>query len=187
MLLCPSFTYAQPTSRQILLEKTAVSQLLATPLFNVTVTSLLNCRMLCLAADKCAYITFSQSINTCTLYSKTTACNPTSVNVAGLQVYAFNSKNIAVSMLQTTLRTWNHHFSHITNLNFLLCSIRTRRNTRVPVTHVNIRARVPIYSRPIFSTRALVHHSISETSVKVSVQSHYVFINSHFYGRLVYN
>jgi hypothetical protein len=70
----------------------AVHQLLVTPLVKVTVTSLLNCHVQCLAVDKCAYITFSQSTNTCTLYSTAT----TSVNVTGLQVYAYDSRSIAV-------------------------------------------------------------------------------------------
>jgi hypothetical protein len=76
--------------------KAAVNQLQATPINNVTVTSELHCQLQCLAVDTCAYITFSQSTNTCTLYSTAT----TSVSVAaGLQVYAYNTKNIVVCNL----------------------------------------------------------------------------------------
>ena len=78
--------------------KLAVNQLQATPLNSVTVTSALHCQLQCLAVDKCAYITFSQSTNTCTLYSTAT----TSVSVAAaLQVYAYNTKNIAVSHINS--------------------------------------------------------------------------------------
>jgi hypothetical protein len=92
-----------PFNRQLTMEKLAVNQLLATPLNNVTVTSALYCAGECLAVDTCAYITFSQSTNTCTLYSTAT----TSVSVAAsLQVYAYNTKNIAVSL---HLITFNQH------------------------------------------------------------------------------
>jgi hypothetical protein len=85
-----------PLSRQLTMIRLAVNQLLATPLNNVTVTSALHCQSQCLAVNKCAYITFSQSTNTCTLYSTAT----TSVSVAAaLQVYAYSTKNIAVSCI----------------------------------------------------------------------------------------
>ncbi len=49
-----------------------------------------------------------------------------------------------------------------------VCSIRTRRVTRVPVTHVNTRARVPMCLCLMLSTRVLAQLCLSASSVKVS-------------------
>lgn len=87
---------ASPSTRQLIMKKLTVNQLQATTFVNVTVSSLLNCQMLCLAVDTCAFVTFSQLTNMCRLYSTANTCNPTTVNVAGLQVYASDSKHIAV-------------------------------------------------------------------------------------------
>lgn len=91
------FADAQMASRQILMKKTSVSQLLVTPIVNITVTSLLNCHVQCLAIDTCAYVTFTQSTSMCTLYSTADMFGTTSVNVTRLQVYMLHSKTITVS------------------------------------------------------------------------------------------
>lgn len=75
-----------PYSRQLNMVKIAVNQLSATPINTVTVMTSSECQLQCLAVDMCAYITFSQSTNTCTLYSSTAT---SSISVAaGLQIYA---------------------------------------------------------------------------------------------------
>jgi hypothetical protein len=59
-------------------------------------------------------------------------------------------------------------FDTVTYADCVLHSTRTRRVTRVPVTHVNTMARVPMYFRLTLSTRALVFHLTSDASVRVS-------------------
>ena len=59
----------------------------------------------------------------------------------------------------------------MTDANHVLHSIRTRRVTRVPVTRVNTMARVPMYSRLMLSTRALVLFCTTEFSARVSYQA----------------
>jgi hypothetical protein len=91
---CQADQCAAPYSRHISMTKMAANQLSATPINTVTVMTLSVCQSQCLAVDQCAYITYSQSNNTCTLYSTAT----TSVSVtAGLHVYFYHSKNIVVS------------------------------------------------------------------------------------------
>ncbi len=73
--------------------RAAVNQLQTTPL-NVTVTlrTTMMCQSLCLGTDKYAYMTFSQSSCTCTLYTTGTI----TINVAGQLVYELEAKKIEV-------------------------------------------------------------------------------------------
>jgi hypothetical protein len=71
---------------------TAVSQLVATPLYTVTLKTSLMCQSQCLAVDTCVYMTYSTTAHVCTLYST----GSTAINVAGLQVYALKKKNAIV-------------------------------------------------------------------------------------------
>lgn len=70
-----------------------------------------------------------------------------------------STKKPTNNQIVTVIDTPNH---------VLLYSIRTRRLTHVPVTHVNTMARVPMYSRLMISTRALVLYHIPEFNVRLS-------------------
>lgn len=79
--------------RRILMKQATVSSLLATPLYNVSLTSQLQCQTQCLNVDNCAYFAFSNSASLCSLY----AIGNTPIDVAGLLVFAYDWKSITVS------------------------------------------------------------------------------------------